>query len=97
MQINGQPISTAAGSTLSQLLAQQGFDVARVAVELNGKIICRSDFSKVQLADSDTIEVVQFVGGGYKSPGNSFQQHWLNGTDRNASSICTPPVSVSPV
>ena len=39
MQINGQPISTAAGSTLSQLLAQQGFDVARVAVELNGKII----------------------------------------------------------
>jgi thiamine biosynthesis protein ThiS len=45
-------------------LAQQGFDVARVAVELNGKIICRSDFSKVQLADSDTIEVVQFVGGG---------------------------------
>ena len=57
MQINGQPISTAAGSTLSQLLAQQGFDVAR----------------------------------------NSFQQHWLNGTDRNASSICTPPVSVSPV
>ena len=59
MQINGQPIST-----LSQLLAQQGFDVASVAVELNGKIICRSDFSKVQLADSDTIEVVQFVGGG---------------------------------
>ena len=64
MQINGQPISTAAGSTLSHLLAQQGFDVAHVAVELNGKIICRSDFSKVQLADSDTIEVVQFVGGG---------------------------------
>ena len=64
MQINGQPISTAAGSTLSQLLAPQGFDVARVAVELNGKIIYRGDFSKVQLADSDTIEVVQFVGGG---------------------------------
>lgn len=64
MQINGQPISTAAGSTLSQLLAQQGFDVAHVAVELNGKIIYRGDFSKVQLADSDTIEVVQFVGGG---------------------------------
>ena len=64
MQINGQPISTAAGSTLSQLLAQKGFDVARVAVELNGKIICRSHFSKVQLADSDTIEIVQFVGGG---------------------------------
>ena len=45
MQINGQPISTAAGSTLSQLLAQQGFDVARVAVELNGKIIYRGECS----------------------------------------------------
>ena len=33
-------------------------------MQINGQIICRSDFSKVQLADSDTIEVVQFVGGG---------------------------------
>lgn len=64
MQINGQPISAAAGITLSQLLVQQDFDTARVAVELNGTIICRSDFSKVQLAGSDTIEIVQFVGGG---------------------------------
>ena len=64
MQINGQPISTAAGSTLSQLLAQQGFDVAHVAVEPVSYTHLRSDFSKVQLADSDTIEVVQFVGGG---------------------------------
>lgn len=31
MQINGQPISTAAGSTLSQLLAQQGFDSSSMA------------------------------------------------------------------
>ena len=64
MQINGQPISTAAGSTLSQFLAQQGFDVTNKNKKHNGKNICHSDFSKVQLADSDTIEVVQFVGGG---------------------------------
>lgn len=64
MQINGQNVSAAAGITLAQLLAQQGFDTARVAVELNGRIICRSDFDAVQLADDDTVEVVQFVGGG---------------------------------
>ena len=64
MQINGQNVSAAAGITLAQLLAQQGFDAARVAVELNGRIISRSDFDAVQLADGDTVEVVQFVGGG---------------------------------
>lgn len=64
MQINGQNVSAAAGLTLAQLLAQQGFDAARVAVELNDRIIGRSDFNAVQLADNDTVEVVQFVGGG---------------------------------
>lgn len=64
MQINGQNVSAAAGITLAQLLKQQGFDAARVAVELNGRIIGRSDFDAVQLADGDTVEVVQFVGGG---------------------------------
>lgn len=64
MQINGQSISAADGATLEQLLAQHGFDAARIAVELNGRIICRSEFSKVQLTDSDTVEIVQFVGGG---------------------------------
>lgn len=64
MQINGQNVSAAAGITLAQLLAQQGFDAARVAVELNGRIIGRSDFDVVRLADGDTVEVVQFVGGG---------------------------------
>lgn len=64
MQINGQSSSAADGATLEQLLSQHGFDAARVAVELNGRIICRSEFSKVQLTDSDTVEIVQFVGGG---------------------------------
>jgi thiamine biosynthesis protein ThiS len=64
MQINGQAVSAAAGITLAQLLTQQGFDAARVAVELNDRIICRSDFDAVRLADGDTIEIVQFVGGG---------------------------------
>jgi thiamine biosynthesis protein ThiS len=64
MQINGQAVNAAAGITLAQLLTQQGFDAARVAVELNDRIICRSDFDAVRLADGDTIEIVQFVGGG---------------------------------
>mgnify|MGYP000858304202 CR=1 FL=1 len=64
MQLNGKTITTAPALTLAQLLKQRGFDGSRVAVELNGSIVSRNDFGKVQLQDSDTLEVVQFVGGG---------------------------------
>ncbi|WP_307760695.1 sulfur carrier protein ThiS [uncultured Phascolarctobacterium sp.] len=64
MQLNGKTITAAPALTLAQLLKQRGFDGSRVAVELNGSIVSRNDFGKVQLQDSDTLEVVQFVGGG---------------------------------
>ena len=64
MQINGQPISTAAGSTLSQLLAQQGFDVAASPSNSTENHLPAAISAKCSSADSDTIEVVQFVGGG---------------------------------
>lgn len=64
MQLNGKTITAAPALTLAQLLKQQGFDEFRVAVELNGSIVNRDDFGKVQLHDTDTLEVVQFVGGG---------------------------------
>lgn len=64
MQLNGKTITAAPTLTLAQLLKQRGFDGSRVAVELNGSIVSRNDFGKVQLQDSDTLEVVQFVGGG---------------------------------
>lgn len=64
MQLNGKTITAAPALTLAQLLKQRGFDGSRVAVELNGSIVSRDDFGKVQLQDSDTLEVVQFVGGG---------------------------------
>lgn len=64
MQLNGKTITAAPALTLAQLLKQRGFDGSRVAVELNGSIVSRDDFGKVYLQDSDTLEVVQFVGGG---------------------------------
>ena len=36
----------------------------RVAVELNGKIIPRAEFKTTHLKDSDSLEIVHFVGGG---------------------------------
>ena len=36
----------------------------RVVVELNREIIVKEDFSKINLKEDDTVEVISFVGGG---------------------------------
>ena len=50
--------------SLSVLLESSGFRRDRIAVEINGEIIKKSDYDKTVLNDGDKIEVVSFVGGG---------------------------------
>lgn len=50
--------------SLSALLEKGGFRRDRIAVEINGEIIKKSDYDKTVLNDGDKIEVVSFVGGG---------------------------------
>ncbi len=50
--------------TLEAFLKEKGFDVQRVAVELNKVIIPRADFAKTKLSKEDILEIVHFVGGG---------------------------------
>ncbi len=64
MLVNGNQLAFTPGLTVQALLENQGLDAARVAVERNGEIVRRADFSQTLLADSDTIEIVHFVGGG---------------------------------
>ena len=49
---------------LSVLLENSRFRRDRIAVEINGEIIKKSDYDKTVLNDGDKIEVVSFVGGG---------------------------------
>ena len=63
VKINGQPVE-AAGKTVAQIVTEQGLNVQRVAVELNGDIVKRSDFDKVIVKEDDSMEIVNFVGGG---------------------------------
>lgn len=49
---------------LNVLLENSGFRRDRIAVEINGEIIKKSDYDKTVLNDGDKIEVVSFVGGG---------------------------------
>ncbi len=63
VKINGQP-AEAVGKTVAQIVEEQGLNVQRVAVELNGDIVKRSDFDKVVVKEDDSMEIVNFVGGG---------------------------------
>lgn len=64
LQVNGAPLDGAGLHTVADLLERQGWKADRVAVEHNGTILRREDFSATPLADGDRLEVVRFVGGG---------------------------------
>ena len=63
MHINGRARDVAA-SDVAALLLELGLDASRVAVELNRAIVLQANFAQTPLAAGDTIEIVQFVGGG---------------------------------
>lgn len=46
------------------LLDELGLDRERVAVEVNRRILKRTEFDNVTIEDGDEVEVVTFVGGG---------------------------------
>lgn len=66
LQINGQNRSfpAPAPSTLEQVLLQLGMKADRIAVERNGEIIPRAQWSETLVQSGDRLEVVHFVGGG---------------------------------
>lgn len=51
-------------NNLNELLEDNGYRKDRIAVEVNGKIIKKSDYNTTVINDGDEIEVVSFVGGG---------------------------------
>ncbi|MGH9658293.1 MAG: sulfur carrier protein ThiS [Bryobacteraceae bacterium] len=62
--VNGQPRLVERGATVEGLLAQLGIDPARVAVELDRRIVRREAWSARTVEAGARIEIVQFVGGG---------------------------------
>lgn len=62
--LNGDPFDAAAPLTVSELLARLGLDARRVAVEHNLNVLKRPAFETTIVQDGDSIEIVNFVGGG---------------------------------
>ena len=64
IRLNGDPHELAGPMTVLQLLEQLAIDPRRVAVEYNLAIIKRDRYATTMIAEGDTVEIVNFVGGG---------------------------------
>ncbi|MCL2032112.1 MAG: sulfur carrier protein ThiS [Methanomassiliicoccaceae archaeon] len=64
MNVNGKYLELVSPMTLESLILSTGYRQDRVAVELNGKIVPRSEYAGVVLKSEDSVEIVGFVGGG---------------------------------
>lgn len=62
--VNGAPQRIEPDTTLARLLQTLDLGSGRIAVEVNGEIVPRSQFPECQLHDKDRIEIVQAIGGG---------------------------------
>ena len=64
ISVNGKTRTLEAELSLQDLLQDLGMTTGRIAVELNGNSVPRSQFSSQLISNLDSIEIVQAIGGG---------------------------------
>ena len=64
VQINGVNKEQYDGKTVEEMIAEEGYEKSRIAIEVNEEIIPKTRYGEVILQDADRVEVVSFVGGG---------------------------------
>ena len=62
--VNGEPRAMDAGQTVADLVATLGLGPRRIAVEVNRAVVPRAEYGASVLHAGDTVEVINFVGGG---------------------------------
>ena len=62
--VNGQNRDYPTSLNVEQLLATLELNRDQVVVELNREILTVDKYVDIQLKDGDTLEIIQFVGGG---------------------------------
>lgn len=63
VKVNGKKLDFS-GKTVAELIAAEGYDPTKTAVELNGDIVPKANYASTVLNDGDSVEIVGFVGGG---------------------------------
>lgn len=64
LTINGEARSFEAPLTIAALLDKLDLKQDRVAVEYNRKLLPRPEWAAISLEEGDSLEIVQFIGGG---------------------------------
>ena len=62
--VNGSAQELEQSISVAALIENMGLTGKRIALERNGAIVPRSQFSQQMLADGDKLEIVVAVGGG---------------------------------
>ncbi len=62
--VNGNSTDVKDGLTVEGLLKELDIEPARVAIEVNMNIIKKVNYQEHLLEDGDSVEIVNFVGGG---------------------------------
>lgn len=61
--VNGEKVQ-ASGQTIAEYLSNAGYNAERVVVELNLQIVSKEKYSELTLKKDDSVEILNFVGGG---------------------------------
>lgn len=64
VSINDQPQQLPAGSTVSQVLQQLGYQCEEIAVAINMEFVPRSEYEERVLLERDCVEILAPVQGG---------------------------------
>jgi sulfur carrier protein len=62
--VNGERRAVDDGKTIADLVSELRLGGRRIAVEVNRDILPKAEYGSRVIRDGDTIEIVQFVGGG---------------------------------
>lgn len=64
MKFNGKKVNVAQDTKLMDFIRENKYNPSQIAVELNGDIIAKDKYDNTLLNDSDTLEILTFMGGG---------------------------------
>jgi sulfur carrier protein len=64
LQVNGETYDCPSPINLPELLTHLGLNPRLIAVEYNGEILHRQNWTDTQLQNGDRLEIVTIVGGG---------------------------------
>jgi thiamine biosynthesis protein ThiS len=68
LRINGDELDVVDNLSVTELVKHLKLTPERIAIELNQRVIRRTDWHSIVLKDEDRLEIVHFVGGGAGKP-----------------------------